>query len=266
PDVTFPPGDITGSDWLFFSRLPQAASTEAEMMTRYGDTSLDGLHRVIQRVHVTGGTTGILVDHLRRYRPFTPGFVGRAEDQAYLFSMLDEQDEKPLRTLHQDGLIMRHDKEAFAEEAIQAAATGKKVGDYLRILIFSAYAVAIHSRRESIKKEVDPITGCFVSHVPVTLVLLRFALDVAELFQAGKQQKAVDLVRMGVGRIGDVVQRLVKNPDLYKERFEQEKAGWNLYYDILDRVERDLKKGDPFAEGLQREASRLVRGCMLPNF
>jgi hypothetical protein len=74
------------------------------------------------------------------------------------------------------------------------------------------------------------------------------------------------LAHMGMQRIGDVIQRLLKKPELFKKHFEQEKEGWNLYYDILDRVEQDLKKGNPFAEGLQREASRLVRGCMLPNF
>ena len=82
PDVRFPTKEIKGDEIIFFSLLPQALSTEAEMMTRYRGDNLDGKNQCIQRIHVTGGTSGILVDSLRRYRPFTPTFIGRAEDQA----------------------------------------------------------------------------------------------------------------------------------------------------------------------------------------
>jgi hypothetical protein len=266
PDVPFPPGELMGSEWIFFSRLPQAVSTEAEMMTRYGKPPLDGLRRVIQRVHVTGGTTGILVDQLRKYRPFTPGFVGRAEDQAYLLSELGQYGGKPLRSLHKDGLIMRHDKEAFAEEAIQAAAMGKKVGDYIRILIFSAYAGAIHDDVEFIKREVDPFTGCFISRLPMTIVYLRFAMDVASLFHRGKEREAMELEKMGIKRIGDMVQEITEQKNMFRNRFEREKRGWNLYYDILDRVEQGLEKGDSLALDLQRKARHFVKAGELSNF
>jgi len=259
PDVVFPSGDITGSEWIFFSRLPQAVSTEAEMMARYGDSPLDGLHRVIQRVHVTGGTTGILVSHLRKHRPFTPTFVGRAEDQAYLLSMLAQGDEKPLRTLHKAGLIMRHDKGAFAEEAIQAAAVGKKVGDYIRILVFSSYARAIQDDIQAVKREIDPYTGCFVSSLPVTIVYLRFAFDVASFFHAGKPKKAVELAKLGIQRIGEALRETMEQKNAVRERFEREKAAWNLYYDLLDRAEQELKRGDPFAHDLRKKAHHLVQ-------
>lgn len=89
PDVTFPSGALAPDEYVFFSRLPQALSTEAEMMTRYEAGRVpDGRTTCLQRVHVTGGTNGILVDSLRRHRPFTPGFIARAEDQAYLLSTL----------------------------------------------------------------------------------------------------------------------------------------------------------------------------------
>ncbi|MFQ5754240.1 MAG: hypothetical protein ACE5HI_19815, partial [bacterium] len=121
PDVDFPPQDVAADEIIFLSRLPQALSTAAEMMTRYTDDILDGRNQVIQRVHVTGGTTGILVNALRKYRPFVPTFIGRAEDQAYILSMLFSGSPY-LRYLHKDGLIMRHDKKAFAREVIKAAA------------------------------------------------------------------------------------------------------------------------------------------------
>ena len=107
PDVCFPPDQIKADELIFFSSLPQALSTEAEMMTRYSDNILDGRNRCIQRIHVTGGTCGILIDSLRKFKPFTPTFIGRAEDQAYLLSILFDGDENKLRYVHKDGLIMQ---------------------------------------------------------------------------------------------------------------------------------------------------------------
>ena len=150
PDVAYPSRPLTPDQYVFFSGLPQALSTRAEMMERYDTPARDGVTTCIERVHVTGGTNGILVDALRRHRPFTPSFVGRAEDQAYLLSVLgrpgDGGADGPMPRLayaHAAGLIMRHDKEAFAGEAIAAAEAGKLVGDDVRILQFSAYAAAI---------------------------------------------------------------------------------------------------------------------------
>ncbi|MEM9980522.1 MAG: hypothetical protein AAF808_23090, partial [Cyanobacteria bacterium P01_D01_bin.2] len=136
PDVTVPGTKLNPDEYVFFSKLPQALSTEAEMMTRYKTgTEMDGETKAIQRIHVTGGTNGILVDSLRRYQTFTPSFIGRAEDQAYILSA---RGQKPhLGYAHASGLIMRHDKEGFAQEAIAIAKVGKQVGDYLRILLFS---------------------------------------------------------------------------------------------------------------------------------
>ena len=108
PDVPPPDSVPAGESAVFYNRIPMALSTEAEMMTRYADRpgthgaavsvehDIDGQARCIQRYHVTGGTNGILVDHLRRHRPFTPTFVGRAEDQAYILSVL--YDERGPRT------------------------------------------------------------------------------------------------------------------------------------------------------------------------
>nr|HID58159.1 hypothetical protein [Desulfobacterales bacterium] len=140
PDVKYPGEHLEADEWIFFSRLPQAVSTEAEMMTRYRGNEFDGIKRCIQRVHVTGGTCGILVKILRKYRPFTPTFIGRAEDQAYLVGVLFHNSGGFLRYVHKDGLIMRHDKEAFAREAIEAAKTGKLVGDLVRLVLFTYYA------------------------------------------------------------------------------------------------------------------------------
>ncbi|MEM7797421.1 MAG: hypothetical protein AAF579_23560, partial [Cyanobacteria bacterium P01_C01_bin.118] len=150
PDVTVPSAKLAPDEYAFFSKLPQAVSTEAEMMTRYkAGTDFDGETKAIQRIHVTGGTNGMLVDSLRRYQTFTPSFIGRAEDQAYILSARGQQPN--LGYAHASGLIMRHDKEGFAQEAIAMAKVGKQVGDYLRILLFSKYADVLPEATDSIK-------------------------------------------------------------------------------------------------------------------
>jgi hypothetical protein len=252
---------LTLDERLFFSQLPQALSTRAEMMARYDTPMLDGINNCLQRVHVTGGTNGILVESLRRHRPFTPSFIGRAEDQAYILSSYGEQGTR-LAYLHQSGLIMRHDKQAFAQEAIQSAQVGKLVGDYVRILYFSAYARAIGADLNEIKNSLDPFTGSFISYIPTTLTLLRFALKAEALFQAGNSQLAVDFLNLGSQRIS---QALAFADHELQERYEGERQGWNLYYDTLLALENGINAGDPFAEALRLKAQDLIDHCAIQS-
>jgi len=197
PDVSFPNKNICGNAWIFYSQLPQAVSTEGEMMTRYGESELNGRDRCIQRVHVTGGTCGILVESLRKYRPFTPTFIGRAEDQAYMLSVLLNEGGRTLRYAHEAGLIMRHDKKSFAGEAIQSAYTGKLIGDYARILHFSYYARALPWSVKRIKDMIDPFTGCFVSTIPFTVVSLRLALGELCFSRMGSRTRGLAYCKWG---------------------------------------------------------------------
>lgn len=80
PDVDIPTRRPSFDEHVFFSTLPQAISTRAEMMERYDEPSIGGIGKALERIHVTGGTNGIRVDALRRYRSFTPTWVSRAED------------------------------------------------------------------------------------------------------------------------------------------------------------------------------------------
>jgi hypothetical protein len=261
PDVGFPEAELGPDEWIFRSPLPQALSTEAEMMTRYGQEDLDGKEFCIQRFHVTGGTCGILNESLRRHSPFTPGFIGRAEDQAYILSTLFKDSGPHLRYVHKDGLIMRHDKEAFAGEAIRAADTGKVVGDYTRILLFSHYVKALPWPVGRTKEWVDPFTGCFVSHLPFTVVFLRLALKGASMFHEGKPEEGFEMLEMGARRLGDLIQRLARDPDELKQVFEREKRAWKEFFDVLDRLEQDMGEGDPFALELGRRVEEIMERC-----
>ncbi len=265
PDVAFPDSEPYGDEMIFHSRLPQALSTEAEMAARYGGTGgLDGKSSCIQRIHVTGGTNGILVDPLRKYRPFAPTFIGRAEDQSYLLSVLyREQDGAVLRYVHRDGLIMRHDKEAFAGEAIEAAKIGKLIGDYIRILLFSWYAEALPWPVERIKDAVDPFTGCFISYLPVSVVFLRFCLKTAAFYEKGDEQDGREFSLEGAERILELLKEKETNPGFVRDMYEYEKKGWDLYYDILDAVEKKIREGDGRARELAEQAKGIVAECRL---
>ena len=249
PDVTYPSPPFKGEDCVFCSKIPQALSTVSEMMTRYDKGDIDGINSCISRIHVTGGTYGILIEALRRFRPFTPVFIGRAEDQAYLLPALFSSDREPaLRYLHNDGLFMRHDKHAFAEDAIKAAAVGKIVGDYERILFFSNYARILSSDIDEIKSMIDPFTGSFVSPLPQNLAYLRLALKAAELFDTKEEDneyKGFALVEAGTRRLRASIREVsMGDGNGLKERYEREKKAWDLYYGVLDKVENALKQGD----------------------
>lgn len=260
PDVSFPANRPEMDEYIFYSSLPQALSTEAEMMTKYGSQVLDGTKNCISRIHVTGGTNGILIRSLKKYRPFTPSFIGRAEDQAYLMSVLTGEKIR-LAYAHKDGLIMRHDKEAFAQEAIESARMSKLIGDYIRILYFSKYGSILPGGVEEIKKQLDPFTGCFISKIPFTIVYLRFCLKAAQLFKSNSMEDGFDLIVNGSERIKKAIDFTSGNE--MKNVFEKEQKAWKLYYDTLDAIEEALARNDDFALELKDAFNNIIRDCRL---
>lgn len=262
PDVKYPEKRPDMDECIFFSTLPQALSTRAEMMTRYTGPDLDGRNTCIERIHVTGGTNGILVESLLRHRPFTPSFIGRAEDQAYILSVLGKPDAR-LTYVHKDGLIMRHDKESFAQDAIDAALSGKLIGDYIRILYFSAYARILTDDISAVKDLVDPFTGCFISRTPISVVLLRFALKAASFFKQSENSRGLEFIRSGTRRIQSALDFSSKTPSELKRQYEKERAAWKLYYDILLSARQALKEHDAFAMDLCTRAQNIMNGCFL---
>ena len=267
PDVTRPSSIPAGEAVAFFNRLPMALSIEAEMMTRYTGAAgnPDGQNNCLHRIHVTGGTNGILVDALRRHRPFTPTFIGRAEDQAYLLSVLFAGS-APLRYVHSAGLIMRHDKEAFAGLAIEAAKVGRFVGDLVRTLYFSHYVKTLPWPDDQVKQTIDPFTGCFASHIPTTLVALRLTLRVGELLADGDEEaraEALELMEMAADRLGPLIGRLTETPQALADELAEQRTGWDLFYDVLDALEKALAEGDQEAQALRDAALRVIQACQI---
>jgi hypothetical protein len=253
PDVNFPESIPSNEGVFFMSGLPMALSTEAEMGTRYSEHKIDGTTKCIQRVHVTGGTNGILTESLRKSRPFTPTFIGRAEDQAYLMSALFSDEGHNLRYLHCDGLIMRHDKYAFAGKAIEDAKIGRQTGDLVRILYFSAYAKTLPWDIGKTKNAFDPFTGCFISNIPVTVVMMRLCTSIAEMFEKG-DLLANELAAVAIQRLGEAMDNLDLSND-----YAEERAGWDLYYDILDSCENAGSE----ISAIREQATALIQECQI---
>ncbi len=289
PDVPYPDTIPPGEAAVFYNRLPMALSTEAEMMTRY-DGRLEGSKRCLMRYHVTGGTNGILVESLRRHRPFTPSFVGRAEDQAYIMSRLfggeDEEgnqggdgDSDPgtgkggyLRYVHKPGLIMRHDKEAFAGEAIEAARHGRFIGDLLRTYYFSRYAEALPWGFDATKDQLDPFTGCFATRRTWNVIMLRLVLHCAALVNKGEaEEEVLGLLGLAARRLGPFLkteleglsQDSVDEPTgvgAIRRRYHAESLAWNRYYDALDAAEAAIAQ-DRHQGGGASSVRRVVEGA-----
>jgi hypothetical protein len=232
------------------------------MMTRYNTLDLDGKKTCIQRVHVTGGTNGILISSLRRHRPFTPSFFGRAEDQAYILSVYPNPGVR-LAYAHKDGLIMRHDKETFAQGAIQSAHIGKLLGDYIRILLFSSYGGVLEDNIAELKNELDPFTGCFISRIPTTVVYLRFALKAASFFAGGREKQGFEFITDGAKRITTALKFVQGENSPLKRQYEKERLGWNLYYDTLAAFEDALKQNDDFSLDLRNKAKLIIGDCLI---
>ena len=150
---------------------------------------------------------------------------------------------------------MRHDKEAFAQEAMKAAHIGKLVGDYTRILYFSAYSDILAEENSRIKKWLDPFTGCFISRIPITIVYLRFALRAMKFFQAGKSDDGMAFIKNGTRRIGDTIQFISKG---LESKYRQEHEGWELYYNILQACQKALNSGDEYMIKLKDRAQELI--------
>ncbi|MFQ5770760.1 MAG: hypothetical protein ACE5HX_09500, partial [bacterium] len=170
------------------------------------------------------------------------------------------------RYLHKDGLIMRHDKKAFAREVIKAAAMDKIIGDYLRILLFSYYVRALPWPFDNIKNAIAPFTGCFVSKIPLTVVYLRFALKMSSFFIQNEKKtnlQVVEFLQFGTKRLHETIQKLLAESNSLHQQFIKEKQGWNLFYDTLDTAEMKLQKNDVFTLELQKRALSLVKTCNL---
>ncbi len=264
PDVTFSDKLDDKDNNVFFSKMLMGLSTKGELMTRYNEKSgLDGKNKCIQRIHVTGGTNGILIDALRKHRPFTPSFIGRAEDQCYILSTICNKNEYTLAYYHEDGLIMRHDKDAFATEALEAAKFGNIVGDYIRMLYFSEYARALTNDVQGLKNIVDPFTGCFISKIPITVTIMRFAIKTAGFFSSKNQDFGVQFIKENTPRLNKAINFIKGDNSPLKKQIAIEERAWNCFYDTLDKLGKMILQKNSQALEAKIIVQDIIKDCKI---
>jgi len=156
---------------------------------------------------------------------------------------------------------MRHDKEAFAQEAIETARVSKLVGDYIRILYYSAYGRLLSNDISPIKERVDPFTGCFISYIPYTVVFLRFALKAMWFFANDEGDQGVEFVTKGAPRILETIRFVHGDESPLRTCYERERRAWHIYYDTLAAIEYGLKENDSFAGALKKKAEAIAAQC-----
>lgn len=232
PDVKKPGEDVNVEQLFFNSARPQYISTIAEICKQY-----ECKDECIMRYHVTGGVNGILLDDLIKFRPFTPSFFTRAEDQGYLLSVINKEiDGEYMRCAHIDKFVMRHDKQAFLSESLKAFEIPKSVGDFERMLIFSHYSYDILRCGDYIKNEIYPFTGCFILKQPYTILLLR---TFARLLRLNEADCNIFLESF-IPRITTLINQ-INNKNL-ESIYIKERDAYDRYYDMLaDGLDKNKK-------------------------
>ena len=129
------------------------------------------------------------------------------------------------------------------------------------MLYLTAYAGVVSADKTDLKKILDPFTGCFISKIPATVTLLRFSLKAAALFGENQMEKGLELVTIGVQQISKAFEFVRGENSALKRQYDNERRGWDVYYDTLDAVEQALENKDPFALELQQKAKAIVREC-----
>ena len=151
---------------------------------------------------------------------------------------------------------MRHDKEAFAGQAMAAAHVGKLIGDDVRILVFSAYVAALDAAggdAAAIRRLLDPFTGGFVSDIPQTLVLLRLALRTLRLTASAAPSDAAEYAVDGARRVAAEMEAHGDAAFVGAE-LALERRAWDTYYEAIESMEKDGAE-------LAARAATILDGC-----
>jgi len=73
-----------------------------------------------------------------------------------------------------------------------------------------------------------------------------------------ERREGAKLIKTASIRIGRVLRELSENPERLKQRYEREKAIWDLYYDLLENLDTAVTRGDKTALELKEKAISLI--------
>ena len=271
PDIPIPDGPESipeGEAGVFYQGLLQSLVTRGEAFPPEVQwRALKILNEYpYMRTFVTGGTTGFLIEALERYAPFVDAHVHRAEDQAFLLSVLfDQYDGEILRYVYFPGLHMIHEKESFASESIKIAEPYKKIHDLERIWSFSHLARALCEIKgwkfEDVRKTLNFFTASFILPFPGLLALTRFVLSVAG--RGGRNREDIIYQKEGVTRLGKIAFSQERYYRDTKTRVAKQIKAWRFYYDLMIRLRQSAENKDSFALALKKMACEINDNCKL---
>ena len=95
---------------------------------------------------------------------------------------------------------------------------------------------------------------------------LRLTLRVGELLADDDQlaaTEAIDLMEMAAERLDPLIKQLRETPLALSDELDTQRAGWDLFYDLLSALERALAEGDQQAFALRDVARQLVEACRI---
>ncbi len=121
--------------------------------------------------------------------------------------------------------------------------------------MFSALGRTLDPDLESVKAELAPFTGAFISPMPVTLTFVRLAVTALSWAQDGRGDAAHRLFVDGVRRC-DRSRRFAA--DELIEELEADRQGWGDVYDALDLLEAALEADEEWASIARSEARKVV--------
>ena len=74
-------------------------------------------------------------------------------------------------------------------------------------------------------------------------------------------EKGLELVTIGTQQISKAFEFIEGENSALKRQYDNERRGWDVYYDTLDAVEQALDSKNPFALELQQKAKAIIRQC-----
>ena len=96
------------------------------------------------------------------------------------------------------------------------------------------------------------------------MLYLRYTLRTAAFFdsiETIQQNEGLEFLKSGSKRLSKLINQITENPNFLKERYQQERKAWDLFYNILDIAEHKLKEGDSFTKKIKERTLKLIAEC-----
>lgn len=179
---------------------------------------------------VKGGGYGIENSGLKKYTPFCPSFITRAEDQAFYYSGFS----KGIRGIFIETLRITHYKEKYSHSE-EKTTFDRLIEDIHRLILFSEIGKFLNN-----KNYLDPLPGVFISNMAfcqsfITIVYNTFLLILKNQYENGEY-----LLYNGVERLLYLHKFLQTNN--IKNIYKKEEMHWQDFVKTVEKLDPDSVK------------------------